>query len=79
LLRVKELKEALGDKILINGIPATHFLPSISVEEPKRFVNALFKTFSPNIIVGISDMLPPDGSIDKVRIVGERLLEITPP
>ena len=75
---LKELKEALGDKILIDGIPATHFLPPISVEELKRFVNVLLKTFSPNIIVGISDMLPPDGSIEKVRIVGEIVRNYSP-
>jgi len=75
---LKELKEALGDKILIDGIPATHFLPPISVEELKRFVNDLLKTFSPNIIVGISDMLPPDGSIEKVRIVGEIVRNYSP-
>ena len=75
---LKELKEALGDKILIDGIPATHFLPPISVKELKRFVNDLLKTFSPNIIVGISDMLPPDGSIEKVRIVGEIVRNYSP-
>jgi hypothetical protein len=68
---VEELKEALGDKILIDGIPATHFLSPISDEELRRFVMRLLDVFSPSIIVGISDMLPPDGSIEKVRMVGE--------
>jgi hypothetical protein len=27
--------------------------------------------FKPKIVVGISDMLPPDGDIEKVRMVGE--------
>jgi len=68
---LEELKEALGDKILIDGIPATHFLPPVTDDELKAFVGKLLDTFSPNIIVGISDMLPPDGSIEKVRMVGE--------
>jgi len=68
---LKELKEALGDKILIDGIPAIYFLPLVSNDELKTFVGKLLDTFSPNIIVGISDMLPPDGSIEKVRMVGK--------
>ena len=68
---LEELKEALGDKILIDGIPATHFLPPVTDDELKAFVGKLLDTFSPNIIVGISDMLPPDGNIEKVRMVGE--------
>jgi len=67
---LEELKEALRGKVLIDGIPATHFLPHISDGELRRFVIRLLDTFSPNIIVGISDMLPPDGSIEKVRMVG---------
>jgi len=72
---LEELKEALGDNILIDGIPATHFLPPVNRDELKRFVMNLLETFSPNIIVGISDMLPPDGSIEKVRMVGEMVRE----
>jgi len=72
---LEELKEALGDKILIDGIPATHFLPPVKRDELKTFVGKLLDTFSPNIIVGISDMLPPDGSIEKVRMVGRIVKE----
>ena len=72
---LEELKEALKGKILIDGIPATHFLSPVSMEELKTFVGRLLDTFSPNIIVGISDMLPPDGSIEKVRMVGKIVKE----
>jgi len=74
-ITLEELKEALGDKILVDGIPATHFLPLVSDDELKSFVENLLETFSPNIIVGISDMLPPDGSIEKVRMVSEMIRE----
>ena len=74
-ITLEELKEALGDKILVDGIPATHFLPLVSDDELKNFVENLLETFSPNIIVGISDMLPPDGSIEKVRMVSEMIRE----
>jgi len=65
----------LKGKILIDGIPATHFLPPISREELESFVGKLLETFSPNIIVGISDMPPPDGDIEKARMVGEIVKE----
>jgi len=72
---LEELKEALKDKILIDGIPATHFLSPISSDELRRFVFKLLRAFSPSIIVGISDMLPPDGSIEKVRMVSRIVKE----
>ena len=46
-------------------------MPPVTDDELKAFVGKLLDTFSPNIIVGISDMLSPDGSIEKVRMVGE--------
>ena len=58
-------------RVLVDGIPATHFLPLVRDEELEAFVRKLLDLFSPNIIVGISDMLPPDGSIDKVRLAGD--------
>ena len=66
-----ELKEALKGKILVDGIPATHFLHLVRDEELETFVRRLLGLFKPNIIAGISDMLPPDGSIEKVRLVGD--------
>lgn len=66
---LEELKEGLESMALIDGIPATHFLPLVSDEELKRFVYRILDIFSPYIILGISDMLPPGGDIEKVRIV----------
>jgi hypothetical protein len=68
---LEELKDALKNKVLFDGIPATHFLSTVSDEELEGFVHRLLGMFSPNIVVGISDMLPPDGSIEKVRRVAE--------
>jgi len=66
---LEELKKGLKDKILIDGIPATHFLSFVRDEELKTFVDKILDLFTPNIILGISDMLPPDGDIEKVRII----------
>jgi hypothetical protein len=75
---LEELKEALGDKILVDGIPAINFLPFVKKDELKTFVDNLLRIFSPNIIVGISDMLPPDGDIEKVRMISEMIKEHSP-
>jgi hypothetical protein len=68
---IEELKEALGDKVLIDGIPAIYFLSLVSDEELEVFVHRLLEVFRSRIIAGISDMLPPDGNIEKVRKVSE--------
>jgi len=70
---LEELKEGLEDMILVDGIPATHFLDTVSDEELEAFVYRILDLFKPRIVLGISDMLPPDGSIEKVRMVGEIL------
>lgn len=70
-ITLEELKEALGDTILLDGIPAILFLPSYSYKELEEFTFKLLELFSPNIIVGISDELPPAGDIEKVKFVSE--------
>ncbi len=74
-ISLEELKQNLGEMILVDGIPATHFLPITSYEEIENFVNKLVETFKPNLIAGISDMMPPDGDIEKVRRIGKILKE----
>ena len=64
-----ELKEGVDNKILTDGIPATLFLKFVVDEELKTTVERLLELFVPYIIMGISDMLPPDGDIEKVRLV----------
>jgi len=70
---VQELRVGLKNMILCDGIPATHFLPTSSDLELKRFVNTLVESFSPRLIVGISDMMPPDGEIERARMIGKVL------
>lgn len=66
---LKELKEGLGGMILMDGIPAIYFLPMIENSKLESFVYEILDLFAPHIILGISDMLPPDGDIEKVRLV----------
>jgi len=68
---LEELKEALGDKILLDGIPAILFLPEHSEEELKDFATKVLELFSPNLILGISDELPPPAEIERVNLVSK--------
>lgn len=68
---LEELKDALGDTILLDGIPALLFLPQYSYKELEEFTRKLLDLFSPNLILGISDEISPVGDIDKVRLVSE--------
>ncbi len=70
---IAEIKEALGDKVLLDGIPAVYFLPTFSYDDICRCVNELVDRFYPHLILGISDELPPDADIERVRMVGEML------
>jgi len=68
---LEELKEAMGDTILLDGIPAILFLPDYSYEELEEFTNKILRLFSPNLILGISDEPPPPSDIEKVRFVSQ--------
>ncbi|NQT32606.1 MAG: hypothetical protein HQ594_02915 [Candidatus Omnitrophica bacterium] len=68
---LEELKEAIGDIILLDGIPAILFLPDYPSEKLEKFAVKVLKLFSPNLILGISDELPPSGDIEKVKFMSQ--------
>jgi len=72
---LEEIKEALGDQVLLDGIPALYFLPSFSTETLIECVKQVVELFYPRLVLGISDELPPDGDIERVRLVGELMQE----
>jgi hypothetical protein len=72
---LEELNKGLEDMVLVDGIPATLFLPYVKDEVLESLVHELLDRFSPRIIVGISDKLPANGDIEKVRIAGEIVSE----
>ncbi len=67
---LEEIKEALGDRVLLDGIPAVYFLPSFSTETLIEGVKQVVELFYPRLVLGISDEIPPDGDIERVRLVG---------
>lgn len=68
---LEEMKKALGDKILLDGIPATLFTEQYSYEELEDFTKRVLDTFAPKLILGISDELPPTANIEKAQFVSD--------
>ena len=68
---LEELKEAFGDTILIDGIPAILFLPDQPRATLESFAVKVLEIFSPNLILGVSDEVPPTADINKVKIVSQ--------
>ena len=72
---LEELRQGLEGMVLLDGLPATRFVPYSDEAELKKAVKRLLELFSPNIVVGISDMLPADGDIERVRTTGKMVEE----
>jgi len=71
---LEEIKEHIGNKVLLDGIPAILFLPPYTREELMETVERIVKLFHPRLILGISDELPQGGgeeAIERVRMVAE--------
>jgi len=66
---LEELKEAVGDKLILDGLTCLHFMPTYSYQELAEFTVRLLDLFAPNVILGISDEISPPGDIEKVRLV----------
>jgi len=66
---LEELKEAMGDTVLLDGIPMFYFLPEYSLEELEKTTCRIIELFAPNLILGISDEISPPGDIERVRFV----------
>ncbi len=73
---IEEIKEALDDLVLLDGIPSVYFLSSYPIETLVECVKHLVELFHPRLVLGISDGLPPDGDIERVRLVGELVKEL---
>jgi hypothetical protein len=75
LSRKRSGRRALAAEIL-DGIPALYFLPSYTVGPLVTCVKRLIEMFYPRLVLGISDEIPPDGDIERVRLVGELVKEL---
>ncbi|MBD3352012.1 MAG: hypothetical protein GF364_11050 [Candidatus Lokiarchaeota archaeon] len=75
---LEEIKKAIGDKIYLDGIPSVLFLPQYSLSDIKKYTKKVLEMFSPNLILGISDEMPPNGDIRKVAVIARMLQEFEP-
>jgi len=67
-----ELAESIGDKVLLDGIPAVLFMPQYSMDELMGAVERIVDLFAPRLILGISDELPQgtdESVLDRVRAI----------
>lgn len=71
---LEEMKEAIGDKVLLDGIPAVMFMETFSREELMATTEKVIKLFAPRLILGVSDEVPEgqgEEAIERVRMIGE--------
>ncbi len=77
---IEEMKEHIGDKVLLDGIPAVLFLPSYPREQLEECVKKVVKLFHPRLVLGISDELPQgvdETGIERVTWVSDYCRERT--
>ncbi|MBD3185605.1 hypothetical protein GF325_02155, partial [Candidatus Bathyarchaeota archaeon] len=74
---IQEIKKGLGDKILLDGIPATVFLPHFPESRLHDTVHEVLDTFYPNLILGVSDELPPNAEIARLPGVAKQVKEFS--
>lgn len=75
---LEEMAEHIGDKVLLDGIPAVMFMPQYSREELMETVEKVAKLFSPRLVLGISDEVPEgtdEEAIERVEMIAKWCLE----
>jgi hypothetical protein len=72
---LEEVKAALGDMFLLDGIPAVYFEPTFGTQTLLECAKRCIDLFAPNLILGISDEISSHGDIERVRLVGNLVAE----
>jgi hypothetical protein len=71
---LEEIQQHIGDKILLDGIPAVMFLRHEPREELEACVERIVELFHPRLVLGISDELPQGGddeSFERLKWVAD--------
>jgi hypothetical protein len=71
---LEEMREHIGDKVLLDGIPAVLFLEHHPGEELQACTEKIIDLFHPRLVLGISDELPEAGgeeTFERLRWVAE--------
>jgi uroporphyrinogen-III decarboxylase len=72
---LEQVRDALGDRILLDGIPCTDFLFGTHIESLLENTHKCIEYFHPHLVLGISDEISPVGDIERVRKVSEIVAE----
>ncbi|MDO8681900.1 MAG: uroporphyrinogen decarboxylase family protein [Armatimonadota bacterium] len=75
---VAEMRELAGPNLILwSGVPGALFSPVYTDEPLKQVVKECIEEFRHNwrFIIGICDQLPPDGLLDRVRMVTDMIEE----
>jgi len=75
---LEELHEAIGNKIMLDGVPSILFLPEYSNEYVSKYAQKVLEMFAPNLILGVSDELSPNGDIRKVEMIARVVEKFEP-
>ncbi len=70
-VELHEVKEALGDMFLIDGVSALMFDPMYTEDELLEQAEEVIKLFAPNVILGISDEIASTGDIERIRLIND--------
>ncbi|MBD3195818.1 MAG: hypothetical protein GF317_12225 [Candidatus Lokiarchaeota archaeon] len=68
---LEEIKENIGSKIILDGIPSILFLDEYSNDFVLEYTKKVLDLFSPNLILGVSDEFPPNGNIKKLELIAK--------
>lgn len=70
---LEDIKGGMDGMFLRDGIPAVLFCEWTSLKSLEDHVRKLLKMFYPNLILGISDMLPANADIERIRFMNNIL------
>jgi hypothetical protein len=71
---LEEIKEHIGDKILLDGIPAVYFMDTYPRELLMAETEKIVRLFHPRLVLGVSDEVPEgagEEAMDRVKMVAE--------
>ena len=71
---LEEIKEHIGDKVLLDGVPAVLFLPTYPRETLMEMVAQIVALFHPRLVLGVSDEVPQgadEEALERVQMVSE--------
>lgn len=72
-MTLEEIKENIGEKVLLDGIPAVLFMDHYTREQLMACVEELVRLFHPRLVLGASDEVPEgsgEEAIERVKMIG---------